>query len=119
MTPQPIPVVVDDSPAHRELPPQSPESPVAAPRRRSEPVLRLSDQALLECIKRYESGGDYATDTGNGHRGAFQFTDSAWKANFGNRSPSEVSPAEQDALALNYIARRGLSPWPTPSRRCR
>lgn len=119
----PTPVlVVDDVPLHREplapVPSQSRERRLSAPRKASAPVQRLSGHALLECIKRFESGGDYSTDTGNGHRGAYQFTDSAWRANFGDRSPSEVSPAEQDALALNYIGRRGLQPWPTPRRLC-
>ena len=74
---------------------------------------------VLACIRRIESGGDYSTDTGNGYKGAYQFTDSAWRANFGDRTPSQVSPAEQDALALNYISRRGLQPWPKPNRVCR
>lgn len=105
--------IVDDSAPHREPKPKR-RIRVAAAR------VRLADDALLACIRSHEQGRDgYATDTGNGYKGAYQFTDSSWEANFGDRSPAEVSPEEQDALARNYIARRGLSPWPTPNRACR
>lgn len=102
--------VLDDTPPHREPPPKK-RIKVAAR------GVKLADD-LLACIRQIESGGDYSTDTGNGYKGAYQFTESSWAANFGDREPSEVSPEEQDALAANYIARRGLSPWPTPSKRC-
>lgn len=80
---------------------------------------RLTDDLLLECIKKYESGGNYnAVSSGGKYLGAYQFSRSSFLANFGTTDPSKVSPELQDALALNYIARRGLQPWPTPSRLC-
>ena len=104
--------VIDDTPPARTPAPKARRVSIAAI------SVRLAGSELLACIRRIESGDDYSTDTGNGYKGAYQFTDSSWQANFGDRSPAEVTPAEQDALALNYIARRGLQPWPTPSRKC-
>lgn len=75
---------------------------------------------LLACIRGIESNNDYSAVSPSGkHLGAYQFEKAAWSANFGDRSPAEVPPSEQDALARNYISRRGLQPWPLPSKVCR
>lgn len=76
-------------------------------------------EALLACIRSYEQGADgYATDTGNGHYGAYQFDLSTWRSVGGTGNPAHASPAEQDARAWALYLSRGLQPWPTPSRRC-
>lgn len=75
--------------------------------------------ALLACIRSYEQGADgYATDTGNGYYGAYQFTLATWSAVGGTGNPAHASPAEQDDRAWALYLARGLAPWPTPSRRC-
>ena len=76
-------------------------------------------EALLACIRSYEQGAaGYATDTGNGFYGAYQFDLPTWRSVGGSGNPAHASPAEQDMRAGLLIDRRGLQPWPTPSRRC-
>lgn len=82
---------------------------------------------LLACIRSYEQGADgYATETGNGHHGAYQFDQPTWDgAVAGAGYPEWVGlragdapPYVQDAAASWLVGRRGLQPWPTPSRYC-
>jgi len=70
------------------------------------------------CIRAHESGGNYATNTGNGYYGAYQFTLSTWYSVGGRGLPSQASPAEQDMRAQMLQARSGWTPWPMTSRRC-
>ncbi len=75
--------------------------------------------ALLACIRSYEQSADgYATNTGNGYYGAYQFDLPTWYSVGGTGLPSDAEPWEQDMRASLLIDRRGLAPWPTPSRRC-
>lgn len=67
---------------------------------------------VLERIRLRESGGNYATNTGNGYYGAYQFNLSTWRGVGGSGLPSEASPAEQDMRAQMLYDRRGCSPWP-------
>lgn len=95
------------------------------PRVRLDPVPTTSpaaisdDDGVLACIRRIESGGRYDAVSASGkYRGAYQFDASTWRANGGTGDPAAASPAEQDRVAARLLARRGLQPWPTPSRRC-
>ncbi len=73
----------------------------------------------LACIRYYEQGEDgYATDTGNGYYGAYQFDMQTWRGVGGSGNPAHASPAEQDMRAQMLLDRRGLAPWPTPARMC-
>lgn len=74
------------------------------------------NDAPLACIRSYE--GDYATNTGNGYYGAYQFDLPTWRSVGGSGLPSDASPAEQDMRAQMLYDRRGLAPWPTPNRMC-
>lgn len=75
--------------------------------------------AVLACIRSYEQGAaGYATDTGNGFYGAYQFDLTTWRSVGGTGNPAHASPAEQDARAWALYQSRGLAPWPTPARRC-
>jgi len=67
---------------------------------------------LLARIRSCESGGDYASDTGNGFYGAYQFDRDTWRSVGGHGVASDAPPAEQDARAARLLARSGRSPWP-------
>lgn len=66
----------------------------------------------LASIRQCESGGNYATNTGNGYYGAYQFDASTWKAAGGTGMPHTASPAEQDRVAANWIAKGNRGAWP-------
>ena len=66
----------------------------------------------LAAIRQCESGGNYATDTGNGFYGAYQFTQQSWQAVGGTGNPAQASPAEQDRRAAMLMARSGAGNWP-------
>lgn len=90
---------------------------------RSKPRIRLAPvptgDDVLACIRRIESGGDYRAVSPSGrYRGAYQFDQRTFESVGGRGDPAEASPAEQDAAATTLLSRRGLQPWPTPSRRC-
>jgi LysM repeat protein len=70
------------------------------------------------CIRQHESGGNYATNTGNGYYGAYQFSLSTWRAMGGSGLPSSAPPAVQDALAQKLQAQSGFGQWPMTSRMC-
>lgn len=67
---------------------------------------------VLGRVRMRESGGNYATNTGNGYYGAYQFDLGTWRGVGGSGLPSDASPAEQDARAQALYAKRGCSPWP-------
>ena len=69
-----------------------------------------------EALRNCESGGNYATNTGNGYYGAYQYDLSTW-ANYGGYArPDLAPPAVQDAKAQETFAARGSSPWPVCGR---
>jgi LysM repeat protein len=67
---------------------------------------------ILARIRQKESGGNYATNTGNGYYGAYQFDLQTWRGVGGSGLPSQASPAEQDMRAQMLYDRRGCNPWP-------
>jgi LysM repeat protein len=67
---------------------------------------------ILARIRMRESGGNYATNTGNGYYGAYQFSLGTWQGVGGSGLPSAASSAEQDMRAQMLYDRRGCSPWP-------
>jgi hypothetical protein len=71
---------------------------------------------VLEAIAACESGGNPATDTGNGFYGKYQFTLETWAAVGGTGNPAQTSEAEQDRRAAMLYARAGSSPWPVCGR---
>ena len=70
----------------------------------------------LAAIRACESGGNYATNTGNGFYGAYQFDMQTWASVGGSGNPAAASPAEQDKRAAMLYARRGAAPWPVCGR---
>jgi hypothetical protein len=67
-------------------------------------------------LRASESGGNYATNTGNGYYGAYQFDLQTWRGLGYSGLPSDASPATQDEAARRLQADRGWSPWPSCSR---
>jgi hypothetical protein len=59
-----------------------------------------------------ESGGNYATNTGNGFYGAYQFTLSSWASVGGRGRPDLAGPFEQDGRALRLRSIQGRGAWP-------
>lgn len=63
-----------------------------------------------------ESGGNWATNTGNGYWGGLQFAPSTWFANgggpFDGSGPFPYSAAEQIAVAERVLASQGPGAWP-------
>ncbi|GAC1371128.1 MAG: hypothetical protein NVSMB39_4610 [Candidatus Saccharimonadales bacterium] len=67
-------------------------------------------------VRQRESGGNYATNTGNGYYGAYQFNLQTWRGVGGSGLPSDASSAEQDMRAQMLYNQRGCSPWPNTCR---
>jgi hypothetical protein len=81
-------------------------------RRLNAPTASPTMQAIAQC----ESGGNPATDTGNGFYGKYQFDLQTWQAMGGTGNPAQASEAEQDRRAAALYARAGSSPWPVCGR---
>jgi hypothetical protein len=71
---------------------------------------------VLEAIAACESGGNPATDTGNGFYGKYQFSLSTWSSVGGSGNPAHAPEAEQDRRAAILYARAGSAPWPVCGR---
>jgi hypothetical protein len=63
-------------------------------------------------LRSCESGGNYATDTGNGYYGAYQFSLASWRLVGYAGLPSEAPPPVQDAAAKALAAAEGWGAWP-------
>lgn len=70
------------------------------------------------CIAKYESGGNPATNTGNGFYGGLQFTLQTWYAYGGHGNPAAASIPEQEAVAERVLRGQGWGAWPNTSRMC-
>jgi hypothetical protein len=77
---------------------------------------RSTASPVLEAIAACESGGNPATDTGNGFYGKYQFTLETWRAVGGRGNPAHASEAEQNRRAAILYERAGPSPWPVCGR---
>jgi hypothetical protein len=75
-----------------------------------------SDSDLAK-LRMCESGGNYATNTGNGYYGAYQFALSTWHSLGYAGRPDQASPATQDAAVRQLQARSGWGQWPACSAR--
>ncbi len=67
-------------------------------------------------LRKCESNGNYAINTGNGYYGAYQFAVSTWRKLGYPGLPHEASPATQDEAALKLQAQQGWGPWPACTR---
>jgi hypothetical protein len=79
---------------------------------------------IWACIRRLESGGNYAANTGNGYFGAYQFLPGTWNSavsgagypQYANGRANLAPPAVQDAAAVWLQAHSGWAQWSTASR---
>jgi hypothetical protein len=90
----------------------------AKARARARAQVRVNSTAspALEAIAACESGGNPATNTGNGFYGKYQFTLSTWASVGGSGNPAAASEAEQNKRAALLYAREGAAPWPVCGR---
>jgi hypothetical protein len=76
-----------------------------------------ADSVNWDAIAACESGGNWATNTGNGYYGGLQFTMGTWHANGGSGSPHNASREEQIRVAEHVLASQGIGAWPSCGRR--
>lgn len=67
--------------------------------------------SLAQC----ESGGNWATNTGNGYTGGLQFSAGTWAAYGGTGSAADASREQQIAVAEKVQAAQGWGAWPSCS----
>ena len=72
--------------------------------------------SVWDRIAQCESGGNWATNTGNGYYGGLQFSLSTWRAYGGSGLPSDASRETQIAIAERVQAAQGWGAWPVCSR---
>lgn len=111
-TPPPAPTTTT-APTTTPPPPEVVPTTIAGP----DPAVA----ATLACIRSVEQGAaGYATETGNGFSGAYQFSLSTWHGavtraglpEWAAQRASEAPPWVQDAAAALLFSERGLAPWP-------
>lgn len=66
----------------------------------------------LARLRACESSSNYATNTGNGFYGAYQFDVTTWQGLGYSGTASQASPATQDEAAVRLQGDRGWAPWP-------
>jgi LysM repeat protein len=99
------------APSARAAATAAPAAPASASSTASASPGGVNWSAIAAC----ESGGNWATNTGNGFYGGLQFTEQTWLANGGGRYASSANlatPAQQIAVAQNVLASQGIGAWP-------
>jgi hypothetical protein len=71
-----------------------------------------ADSVNWDAIAQCESGGNWSTNTGNGHYGGLQFKPATWASNGGVGDPATAPRAEQIRVAENVLRTQGLKAWP-------
>ena len=65
-----------------------------------------------DAIAQCESGGNWSTNTGNGHYGGLQFKPATWASNGGVGNPATAPRSEQIRVAENVLRTQGIKAWP-------
>jgi LysM repeat protein len=109
---------------HRPLPgpgiyrlPEQDRSPVRTQQPASSQPSAAVGGSVWDRLAQCESGGNWATNTGNGYSGGLQFSSGTWRANGGSGSPHTASRAEQIRVAQRVQASQGWGAWPACSAR--
>jgi resuscitation-promoting factor RpfC len=71
-----------------------------------------ADSVNWDAIAQCESGGNWSTNSGNGHYGGLQFKPTTWASNGGVGNPAMASRAEQIRVAENVLRTQGIKAWP-------
>jgi resuscitation-promoting factor RpfA len=74
-------------------------------------------ESVWAALRKCESNGNYAINTGNGYYGAYQFAASTWRKLGYSGLPHEAAPAVQDEAARKLQASAGWGPWPACTRK--
>ncbi|MGH3782404.1 MAG: transglycosylase family protein [Pseudonocardiaceae bacterium] len=69
-----------------------------------------------DAVAACESGGNWATNTGNGFYGGLQYTLSTWHANGGVGNPASATREQQISVAQRVLATQGIGAWPVCGR---
>jgi nucleoid-associated protein YgaU len=72
-----------------------------------------TDGATWDALAQCESGGNWATNTGNGFSGGLQFSASTWAAYGGTGSAATATREQQIAVAEQVQASQGWGAWPS------
>lgn len=78
----------------------------------AEPAQRVNWDAVAQC----ESGGDWATNTGNGYHGGLQFHPQTWAGHGGGEfapTADQATREEQIIVAERVLDTQGIGAWPT------
>ncbi len=99
--------------------PAAAEAFLAAPGAEAAPAPE-PEQGVWDQIAACESGGNWATNTGNGYYGGLQMLGSTWR-NYGGGNFAEradlASRAQQIVVAERILADVGYGAWPACTRR--
>jgi hypothetical protein len=99
------------APVRVAAPAPRPAAPAAAP------APAVSDGSTWDRLAQCESGGNWASNTGNGYYGGIQFSLSSWQAVGGTGLPSQASREQQIAMGERLRASQGWGAWPACSRK--
>jgi nucleoid-associated protein YgaU len=72
-----------------------------------------TDGSTWDSLAQCESGGNWATNTGNGYSGGLQFSATTWAAYGGTGSAADASREQQIAVAEQIQASQGWGAWPS------
>ena len=109
LTPRPLP-------ANTVIPaPHQPRAHQPSPQPASQALASAAGTSVWDQLAACESGGNWATNTGNGYYGGLQFSASSWQAAGGTGYANQASRDEQIYRAQLLQARQGWSAWPACS----
>lgn len=74
-------------------------------------------ESAWAALRKCESGGNYAINSGNGYYGAYQFAAGTWRKLGYSGLPHEATPATQDEAARQLQNQQGWGPWPACTRK--
>jgi len=127
VTAEPVTKILVQGTKERPAPTPAPKATTAAPQASSSSSSSSAAAApaapstvggdVWAALAKCESGGNPATNTGNGYYGLYQFSASTWRAMGGSGLPSEASAAEQTQRAQALQARSGWGQWPACSKK--
>jgi hypothetical protein len=106
-------VVVTTTTTTPTAPPVTTTAPAPKAAVSADPNAESTWDALAKC----ESGGNWASNTGNGYYGGLQFSLSTWQGLGGTGYPYQASKATQIAMGKKLYARSGWAAWPGCARK--